>query len=58
MRIETQAKRNAKEILLRYGISEPTLENVIFIIEEHGYELLEYNTMEPCVILHIIKTPS
>ena len=43
MKIETQAKRNAKEILLQYGISEPTLENVIFIIEEHGYELLEYS---------------
>ena len=43
MRIETQAKRNAKEILLQYGISKPTLENVIFIIEEHGYELLEYS---------------
>lgn len=44
MKIETQAKRNAKEMLLRYGISEPTLENVIFIIEEHGYELLEYSS--------------
>lgn len=44
MKIETQAKRIAKEILLKYGISEPTLENVIFIIEEHGYELLEYSS--------------
>lgn len=44
MKIETQAKRIAKEILLQYGISEPTLENVIFIIEEHGYELLEYSS--------------
>ncbi len=43
MKIETQAKRNAKEILLQYGISELTLENVIFVIEEHGYELLEYS---------------
>ncbi len=43
MKIETQAKRNAKEILLQYGISEPTLENVIFIIEDHRYELLEYS---------------
>lgn len=43
MKIETQAKTNAKEILLRFGISEPTLENLIYIIEEHGYELLEYS---------------
>lgn len=44
MKIETQAKLIAREILLQYGISEPTLENVIFIIEEHGYELLEYSS--------------
>ena len=40
MKIEAQAKQNAKEILLQYGITEPTLENVIYIIEEQGYELL------------------
>lgn len=43
MKIEVQAKRNAREILLQYGISEPTLENVIYIIEQCGYELLEYS---------------
>ena len=43
MKIEVQAKQNAKDILLQYGIAEPTLENVIYIIEEHGYELLEYS---------------
>lgn len=43
MKIEVQAKQNAKEILLQYGITEPTLENVIYIIEEQGYELLEYS---------------
>ena len=52
MKIETQAKRIAKEILLQYGISEPTLENVIFIIEEQGYELLEYSSNDTSAVIY------
>ena len=52
MKIETQAKRIAKEILLQYGISEPTVENVIFIIEEQGYELIEYSRNDTSSVIY------
>lgn len=43
MKIEAQAKQIAKELLLQHCIAAPTLENIIYIIEENGYELLEYS---------------
>ena len=43
MKIGMQAKKQAKEILFRYGIIFPTLENLLFIIEDQGYEILEYS---------------
>jgi len=41
--MENEAKRKAKKLLLQYGISKLTLDNLLFIIESQGYEVIEYS---------------
>jgi len=43
MRNETIPKQAAYELLRRYGIIRPTLNNVIYIIEDYGYEVVDYD---------------
>lgn len=43
MSIESEAKIRAKTFLLENGISKITLENIVFIIEQQGFRLVEYS---------------
>ena len=43
MSIEKEAKNRAKTFLLENGISKITLENILFIIEQQGFRLVEYS---------------
>ena len=42
MDILSDAKSKSKALLIKYGISKITLENMIYIIENQGFEILEY----------------
>ncbi len=42
----SEAKIKAKSFLLQYGISKITLENLLYIIEQQGFEILEYSQLE------------
>lgn len=41
--MENEAKIKAKKLLLQYGISKLTLDNIIYVIESQGYEIIEYS---------------
>ena len=43
MDIGKDIRYKAKNLLLEYGISKVTLENLIYIIEEQGFEIIEYS---------------
>lgn len=43
MDIFSDAKSKSKALLIKYGISELTLENMIYVIENQGFEILEYS---------------
>ena len=43
MDIGKDIRYKAKNLLFEYGISKVTLENLIYIIEEQGFEIIEYS---------------
>ena len=43
MDIGKDIRYKAKNLLLEYGISKVTLENLIYIIEDQGFEIIEYS---------------
>ncbi len=43
MDICNDIRYKAKNLLLEYSISKVTLENLIYIIEDQGFEIIEYN---------------
>ena len=43
MNISTNVRYKAKNLLLEYGIGKITLDNLIFIIEQQGFEIIEYS---------------
>ena len=43
MDIGKDIRYKAKNLLLEYGISKVTLENLICIIEDQGFEIIEYS---------------
>ena len=43
MEIGKDIRYKAKNLLLEYGISKVTLENLIYIIEDQGFEIIEYS---------------
>ena len=43
MTVNKEAKNKAKLLLLEYGIRKVTLENLIYIIEAQGFEIIEYS---------------
>lgn len=43
MNVESEAKIKAKRFLLENRISKITLDNIIYIIEQQGFEIIEYN---------------
>lgn len=42
----SEAKIKAKSLLLQYGISKITLENLLYIVEQQGFEVLEYSQLD------------
>lgn len=42
----SEAKIKAKKMLLQYGISKITLENLLYIIEQQNFQILEYSQEE------------
>lgn len=42
--IDDNAKKSAKRLLSHYRIASPTLDNIIFIIESKGFEIIDYGT--------------
>lgn len=42
----SEAKIKAKNLMLQYGISKLTLENLIYIVEQQGFEILEYSQLD------------
>lgn len=42
----SEAKIKAKKLLLQYGISKVTLENLLYIIGQQGFEILEYSQLD------------
>ena len=43
MTVNKEAKNKAKLLLLEYGIRKVTLENLIYIIQAQGFEIIEYS---------------
>ena len=43
MNISKNVRYKAKNLLLEYGIGKITLDNLIFIIEQQGFEIIEYS---------------
>lgn len=41
-----EAKNKAKDLLLQYRISKMTLENLLYIIDRQGFEILEYSQLD------------
>ena len=41
-----EAKIKAKKMLLQYGISKITLENLLYIVEQQNFQMLEYSQEE------------
>jgi hypothetical protein len=46
MDISKDVRYKAKNLLLEYGIGKITLDNLIFIIEQQGFEIIEYSQQE------------
>lgn len=44
--MDNEAKIKAKKLLLQYGISKLTLDNLIYVIESQGFELIEYSFID------------
>lgn len=42
----SEAKIKVKNLLLQYKISKITLENLLYIVEQQGFEILEYSQFE------------
>ena len=42
----SEAKIKAKSLLLQYGISKITVENLLYIVEQQGFEVLEYSQLD------------
>ena len=42
----SEAKIKAKKMLLQYGISKITLENLLYIIEQQNFQIIEYSQEE------------
>ena len=43
MDISKDVRYKAKNLLLEYGIGKITLDNLIYIIEQQGFEIIEYS---------------
>lgn len=53
----SEAKIKAKNLLLQYKISKMTLENLLYIVGQQGFEILEYSQLdESGSIWEIIRT--
>ena len=53
----SEAKIKAKNLLLQYRISKMTLENLLYIVGQQGFEILEYSQLdESGSIWEIIRT--
>ena len=46
MDIGKDIRYKAKKLLLQYGIGKATLENLIYIIEDQGFEIIEYSQQD------------
>ena len=42
----SEAKIKAKNLMLQYGISKLTLENLLYIVDQQGFEILEYSQLD------------
>lgn len=42
----SEAKIKAKNLMLQYGISKVTLENLVYIVDQQGFEILEYSQLD------------
>ncbi len=42
----SEAKIKAKNLMLQYGISKVTLENLLYIVDQQGFEILEYSQLD------------
>lgn len=42
----SEAKIKAKNLMLQYGISKLTLENLLYIVDQQGFEILEYSRLD------------
>ena len=42
MSIDNEARYRAKSLLLKYRISKLTLNNIVYILEQQGFEIVEY----------------
>lgn len=42
----SEAKIKAKKLMLQYGISKVTLENLLYVIGQQGFEILEYRQLD------------
>ena len=52
MKLEKRAKIEARDLLLHYGLPRVTLEHLIYILEDLGYELLEYTSQKTNDAVH------
>lgn len=50
MKNSQKARLQAKEILLQYGITKPTLDNLVFIITRQGFEIIDYDPREAALL--------
>ena len=46
MDISKDVRYKVKNLLLKYGIGKATLENLIYIIEDQGFEIIEYSQQD------------
>ena len=51
---DNKAKRAAQKVLNEYHISRPTLDNIIFILDSNGFEIIDYGTNDNKIYSDVI----